>query len=140
MRERKANSFRFKDDGIVPNHPKWPLILYRGAVVLPDAFDPSAVFEELFAGNDWGQSWRNGIYDFIHYHSQIHEVLGIARGEAQVQFGGLNGRKLMVEGGRCGNPAGRHRSPASGSQRRFAGGRRLSAIRHLRSMPDERGS
>lgn len=99
VRERKANNFRFKDDGIVPNHPKWPLILYRGAVVLPDAFDPSAVFEELFAGNDWGQSWRNGIYDFIHYHSQIHEVLGIARGEAQVQFGGLNGRKLMVKAG-----------------------------------------
>lgn len=95
----KANSYRFKDDGVVPNHPKWPLILYRGAVALPDAFDPAAVFEELFAGNDWGRSWRNGIYDFVHYHSQIHEVLGIARGEAQVQFGGLNGRKLMVKAG-----------------------------------------
>ena len=97
--ERKANSFRFKDDGVIPNHPKWPLILYRGAVDLPDAFDPAAVFEELFAGNGWGQSWRNGIYDFVHYHSQIHEVLGIARGTARLQFGGLNGRKLTVKAG-----------------------------------------
>ena len=99
VRQRKANSFRFEDDGIIPNHPKWPLVLYRGAVALPDGFDPAAVFEELFAGNGWGQSWRNGIYDFVHYHAQIHEVLGVARGEAQVQFGGRNGRKLAVKAG-----------------------------------------
>jgi uncharacterized protein YjlB len=99
VRERKANTFRFQDDGIIPNHPEWPLILYRGAVALPEALDPAAVFEELFASNGWGQSWRNGIYDFVHYHSQIHEVLGVARGEAEVQFGGLNGRKLAVKAG-----------------------------------------
>ena len=34
VRSRKANTFRFKDDGIVPNHPHWPLIVYRGAVKL----------------------------------------------------------------------------------------------------------
>jgi hypothetical protein len=51
IRERKAITFRFKDDGIVPNHPQWPLVIYRGAVRLPDDLDPAAVFEELFKSN-----------------------------------------------------------------------------------------
>ena len=43
--------------------------------------------------------WRNGIYPFVHYHSQIHEVLGIAAGKARVRFGGKNGEELEVEAG-----------------------------------------
>jgi hypothetical protein len=78
VRLRKAQTFRFKDDGIIPNHPRWPLIIYRSAVRLDVAFDPAAIFEDLF--EIWGDSWRNGIYDYVHYHSRIHEVLGIARG------------------------------------------------------------
>lgn len=99
VRQRKANAFRFKDDGLVPNHPSWPLIVYRGAVTLPDDLDPAAVFEELFKANGWGGSWRNGIYDYVHYHSRIHEVLGIARGTAKVRFGGDKGRALTVKAG-----------------------------------------
>jgi hypothetical protein len=30
-RARKPYAVRFKDDGLVPNHPRWPLIIYRGA-------------------------------------------------------------------------------------------------------------
>jgi hypothetical protein len=52
-RDRKASTFRFKDDGIIPNHPSWPLVLYRGAVRFPDDLDPAAVFEELFQSNGW---------------------------------------------------------------------------------------
>jgi hypothetical protein len=37
--------------------------------------------EELFRKNGWGASWRDGIYDYVHYHSRIHEVLGVARGK-----------------------------------------------------------
>ena len=97
--ERKARTFRFKDDGIIPNHPQWPLVIYRGAVRLPDDLDPAAVFEELFESNGWGDSWRDGIYDYVHYHSRIHEVLGIARGEGKVQFGGHRGRILTLKAG-----------------------------------------
>jgi hypothetical protein len=79
VRDRKASTLRFKDDGIIPNHPKWPLVIYRGAVRFPKKLDPAAVFEELFESNSWGDSWRNGIYDYVHYHSRIHEVLGIPR-------------------------------------------------------------
>jgi uncharacterized protein YjlB len=88
VRQRKAQTFRFKDDGIIPNHPRWPLVIYRSPVRLDDDFDPAAVFEDLFESNGWGDSWRDGIYDYVHYHSRIHEVLGIARGQGTVQFGG----------------------------------------------------
>lgn len=43
VKERKPHSFRFRDDGIIPNHPAWPLIIYRSAVRLPDRLDPAAV-------------------------------------------------------------------------------------------------
>jgi uncharacterized protein YjlB len=76
VRKRKANALRFRDDGIIPNHPRWPLIIYRSTVRLPEGFDPAAIFEDLFERNGWEDSRRNGIYDYVHYHSRIHEVLG----------------------------------------------------------------
>jgi uncharacterized protein YjlB len=99
VKSRKPNSFCFKDDGIVPNNPTLPFILYRSPVSLAEDFDPAAVFEELFAGNGWRDSWRNGIYDYAHYHSRTHELLGVARGHARVRFGGERGRKLHLKAG-----------------------------------------
>jgi uncharacterized protein YjlB len=46
-----------------------------------------------------GDGWRNGIYPFLHFHTGTHEVLGIARGRATVEFGGAKGRTLGVEAG-----------------------------------------
>jgi uncharacterized protein YjlB len=99
IRERKPNQFRFRDDCLVPNNPLWPLIVYRGAVHFPPKLDPAAVIEELFESNGWGDSWRDGIYDYVHYHSRIHEVLGIARGSGTVRFGGKRGRTLKLKAG-----------------------------------------
>ncbi len=99
VRAREPRLFRFEDDGVVPNHPRWPLVLYRNAVNLPQAFDPAAVFEDLFGSNGWGDSWRNSVYDYLHYHSRIHEVMGVARGSAMVQFGGKDGRKVTIKRG-----------------------------------------
>jgi uncharacterized protein YjlB len=99
IRPGKAHAFRFNDDGLIPNNPKWPFLLYRNAVRLPRAFDPAAVLEELFERNGWADSWRNGVYDYVHYHSRIHEVLGVARGTASVRFGGAKGRKLRLKAG-----------------------------------------
>ena len=90
---------RFTDDGLIPNHPKWPLIIYKSAVRLPQCLDPAAVFEELFDSRGWGSSWRDGIYGYVHYHSRIHGVLGIARGSGRVQFGGTKGRALTLKAG-----------------------------------------
>lgn len=99
LRERKPNTYRFKDDGLIPNHPRWPFIIYKSAIRLPQTLDPAAVFEELFESNGWGDMWRDGIYDYVHYHSRTHEVLGIARGSGKVQFGGSKGRTLKLKAG-----------------------------------------
>ena len=68
-RPRKPHTVRFKDDGLIPNHPRWPLVIYRGAVDLDGGHDPAAVIEDLFEANGWGDTWRDGIYDYVHYHS-----------------------------------------------------------------------
>jgi uncharacterized protein YjlB len=99
VRKRKANTFRFEDDGVIPNHPHWPLVVYRGALWLSKEFDPAAILEDLFAANGWEKSWRNGVYPYVHYHSSIHEVLGVARGSAKVRFGGNRGRSLALKAG-----------------------------------------
>lgn len=99
VRERKGSAYRFLDDGIIPNHPKWPLIVYKSVIKPAKTFDAAAVIEVLFAANGWAGSWRNGSYDYVHYHSRIHEVLGVARGKAKVQFGGLKGRTLVLAAG-----------------------------------------
>ena len=59
-------------------------MLYKSVVRLPESLDPAAVFEELFETNRWGDFWRDGIYNYDHYHSRTHEVLGIARGSGKV--------------------------------------------------------
>ena len=98
-RSRKPDAAMFEDDGAIPNNPRLPFILYRGAVDLSNCSDPAAVFEELFRSNGWGNSWRNGIYGFVHYHSSAHEVLGIARGWAKVRFGGDHGKVYDLSAG-----------------------------------------
>lgn len=92
INSRKANLFRFRDDGVIPNHPKWPMISYRSPISLPENADPAAVLEDLFKLNGWASSWRGGIYDYVHYHSRTHEVLGVARGKVRLRLGGNRGR------------------------------------------------
>jgi uncharacterized protein YjlB len=86
----------FKDDGLVPNNPL-PMLFYRAAIKSTDLAD---AIETLFANNGWGHGqWRNGIFPFVHYHSMIHEALGIARGTAKVRFGGDKGEVVEVQAG-----------------------------------------
>jgi uncharacterized protein YjlB len=76
--------------GAIPNHPRWPLLVYPGAVALGGS-DPAAIFERLFDRNRWPAAWRNGVFPFHHYHSTAHEALGVYSGEVTVQFGGDGG-------------------------------------------------
>jgi uncharacterized protein YjlB len=99
VRHRKAHAAVFEDDGAIPNNLRLPFIYYRSPVRLAQAQDPAAVFETLFESNGWKDSWRNGIYDYLHYHSRTHEVLGIARGHARVKFGGERGRIVELRAG-----------------------------------------
>ena len=92
-------TFRFANDGAVPNN-RLPFLVYQGAIDVARTRDPAAAIERTFERNGWGHGmWRNGIYPFVHYHSQIHEVLGIAAGKARVRFGGNNGAELEVAAG-----------------------------------------
>jgi uncharacterized protein YjlB len=99
VRPGKPKQFSFTDDGSIPNNPELPLLFYKDAVDLSGAHDPAAIFEVLFEANGWSGSWRNGIYNFVHYHSGIHEALGVARGEARVRFGGSLGSELDLAAG-----------------------------------------
>ena len=99
IKQRAPRLYRFEDDGKTPNNPAFPLVIYRNAVRRPRAFDPAAIYEALFAANGWKDSWRDAIYRFLHFHTRTHEVLGIARGTARVEFGGDKGRTLDVQAG-----------------------------------------
>ncbi|MBV8792671.1 MAG: cupin domain-containing protein [Pseudolabrys sp.] len=91
-------TFRFADDGAIPNNPRLPMLFYPGALNV--AGDMAQRMEAMFATNGWGfNGWRDGIFPYVHYHSMIHEVLAIAQGHATVQFGGPSGKTVDVKVG-----------------------------------------
>jgi uncharacterized protein YjlB len=87
----------FKDDGVFPNSPL-PLLFYRRALA-GSTEDPASIFEKRFAENEWTNSWRDGVYNFPHYHSTSHEVLGVYSGAATLRLGGEHGKNLEVHRG-----------------------------------------
>lgn len=93
----KPESYRFVADGNIPNNPRLPLLVYRG--VLETGKDAASSCEALFKRNRWPSDWRDGVYDYHHYHTTAHEVLGIVRGSARVRFGGPNGQAVDVAAG-----------------------------------------
>lgn len=94
----EVRHFLLGDDGTFPNSPL-PVLVYS-AVDLPAA-NAAEGFERLFEANGWGGTWRNGVYEFHHYHSTAHEVLGVCGGEAVLQLGGPTGAALEVHEGQC---------------------------------------
>ena len=88
-------SFRLAASGDMPNHPDFPVLLYRGAV-REEGEAAAAALEALFAANGWPPAWRDGIYPFHHYHTLGHETLGCAAGTAQVLLGGPEGREVAL--------------------------------------------
>jgi uncharacterized protein YjlB len=85
-----------KPNGWMPNN-SLPVLLYRKSMpVTPNLAD---VMERLFTQNGWPPQWRNGVFDFHHYHSTAHEVLGFVAGQAEIMLGGEQGTTVIVRAG-----------------------------------------
>ena len=85
-------SLYFEDDGKIPNNAFYPLTLYRDVLKNSDAMT-------VFKKHKWTNAWQNGVFPYHHYHSNTHEVLGIAKGEASITFGGEKGETIHVKEG-----------------------------------------
>jgi hypothetical protein len=74
----KTEKIVVQDDGIFPNSPL-PALLYKAILDIPRLF-PATYVKHLFEQNNWSNSWDSGIFEYHHYHSITHEVLGIYAG------------------------------------------------------------
>jgi len=96
--QNNFESFVFHDDGTYPNNPGLPLIILQQVFNAEPDVHPETI-EKAFRDNGWGNSWRNGLFSFHHYHSTAHEALGIYAGWVQGQFGGPAGKSLKARAG-----------------------------------------
>jgi len=85
------------DNGVFPNS-KFPALLYKKVLDIPTLF-PATHVSNIFQKNNWGNSWDAGIFEYHHYHSTVHEVLGVYKGSTTVLLGGDAGIEVKLEKG-----------------------------------------
>ncbi|HWD99288.1 MAG TPA: cupin domain-containing protein [Bryobacteraceae bacterium] len=94
---KKPRTIYFAKGADVPNSPL-PALIFPN-VLEPGTPDKSAVFRKHFRKNGWSGLWTDTIFDYTHYHSNAHEVLGIAEGKVTVRVGGEQGRLFRLKAG-----------------------------------------
>jgi uncharacterized protein YjlB len=83
-----------------PNNNILPLLVYHAVFSTVHESDEIAnAFEQQLQQNGFQPQWRYGVYPYHHYHSNTHEILGVFKGNATLQFGGDNGIKADVKAG-----------------------------------------
>lgn len=90
----EPQTLRFQPSQGVPNHPAFPVLLYRAAFAV--GVD---TIERRVNANGWECRWRDGIFDYHHFHTTAHEALVIAKGHARLQLGGPDGVVLEIAAG-----------------------------------------
>ncbi|MFW6309728.1 MAG: hypothetical protein ACOC1D_01385, partial [Prolixibacteraceae bacterium] len=94
----ELRTLELSENGSFPNNPELPVLLYKNVFEF-DEGDPASTIEKIFAENNWGSSWRNGIFNYHHYHTTAHEALGVYSGWAEVQLGGPGKDPVRIEKG-----------------------------------------
>jgi len=89
----EPETHQFTADGLFPNSTL-PVLIWRNALPAD-----AAAMEKTFAANGWSNAWQDGIFDYHHFHSNAHEVLGIARGEVKLMLGGPQGEQFTLRAG-----------------------------------------
>lgn len=97
LQAANIEQIKLQDDGVFPNS-RLPALLYKGALDIPVLF-PGTHVRNIFERNGWFNSWAAGIFEYHHYHSITHEVLGIYKGHTKLQLGGPEGPKIFIEKG-----------------------------------------
>jgi uncharacterized protein YjlB len=94
----KISTQLIQENGKFPNNPDLPVIIYKN--VFSDSAEKLAdQLEKIFKKNHWTDAWRNGIYEYPHYHSTAHEVLGISQGYVVLELGGPDAFKFRLNKG-----------------------------------------
>jgi uncharacterized protein YjlB len=94
---RRIRKIYFDRASDVPNSAL-PVLLYRSVLPL-HAASKSRAFRERFKGAGWTGIWADTIYDYTHFHSNAHEVLGIAEGKVTLRLGGDRGSLFRLRAG-----------------------------------------
>lgn len=85
----------FAADGGIPNNPRLPVLILRGALVA----DAPAAVRALLEANGWTGTWTDGVFPYHHFHPDAHEALAVASGWAEILLGGPNGESFRVSAG-----------------------------------------
>jgi uncharacterized protein YjlB len=92
---KPSELYFFEDDGTIPNS-HLPVIVYSKVF---KGENMAMQMEKKFKENNWTNNWQDIILPYDHFHSNTHEVLGVAAGSVSLQIGGKNGiQKTFVAG------------------------------------------
>jgi uncharacterized protein YjlB len=95
----RAQKLFLPPNGLYPNNPPLPVLVYRACFPSLDHDELEMTLRGLFESNGWSGCWRGDVYDFAHYHSNTHEVIGVCSGNSFIELGGPEGPIVGVSSG-----------------------------------------